>query len=206
VVELAPGRDRHPHAVAQAFLAEVGAELTRRHEHVHRAVLLGSRRDVAHAEERQRANVAVLEMVLSDDRENGLRQIVDRVADAHPVDRCARHQSREVLAKAEHGGALGGWVAADVVEHRAAVVQRVGQQVNMLAFRLAHLAFPPDVACECLARCPRERQLVVLGSSREARPFGWIHWPRAHRSSPVGVRSGGAACCRSWARPRRAAG
>ena len=57
----------------------------------------------------------------------------------------AAEQALDVLGQAEHGRALRGLVGADALEHAGAVVQRVGEDVDLRLVPVDELAVHPDL-------------------------------------------------------------
>jgi hypothetical protein len=150
-----PGRDAGADAVGLALLAEVAAPLPGGQRDVDRRV----EREQAHravAAVDQRADVAGALAVAADELEGRLAQLLRRVRDVHVVQRGGLEQPVDVLLVAEHRGALGlGVVAADALEDPGAVVQPVGEHVDLRVLPRDELAVHPDeVRCvhACLLR------------------------------------------------------
>ena len=118
-----------PDALLQRFGSEVGAPRPGGDGDVH----LGADRRDAHllrAVEGDRPHVAGLVPVGAHHLELRLHQALARIRDLHHVDVGRVEQAIGVLLQAEDGGADLGLVRAHALEHREAVVQRVGEDVG----------------------------------------------------------------------------
>jgi len=80
---------------------------------------------------RERADVARGQLVLVDRDLDGLDQLIDRVAEVHEEHLGGALEALHVLRQAEHRGAVGGRVAADALEYAGAVVERVGEYMDL---------------------------------------------------------------------------
>ena len=148
-------------AVLLALLAEVGAPLPDRDEHVDRAV----ERVQAHrpgAAVDDRADVAGLEAVARDRLERRLADLLLRERDVHVVHLGRLEEPVDVVLVAEHRRAALGLVGADALEDAGAVVERVGQYVDLRVLPGDELAVHPDEV----------RLLHVSSSSTAASRFG----------------------------------
>ncbi|OIQ70299.1 hypothetical protein GALL_480910 [mine drainage metagenome] len=94
----------------------------------------------------ERADVAGVEAVRAHHVELSLHRLLQREGNLHAQDLRAVEQAFGVLAQAEDGRALVGLVGAHALESAAAVVQGVGQHVNLGVAPFDELAVHPDFA------------------------------------------------------------
>ena len=74
----------------------------------------------------------------------GVAELVDRVLEWQVVEPRRRFQALEMVAMAKHGRALLGLVAADALEDPGAVVQPVGENMDLGVLPSDELAVHPD--------------------------------------------------------------
>ncbi len=138
-----PARHLRPHAGLLALLAQVGAP----RPHGDRHVDGGIEREQSHlavAPERDRADVALAQLVGGDQLVGGRPQLVHRVGDRHVVELGRLEQAVEVVEVAEDAGAARRLVRADALEHTGAVVQAVREYVNLGVLPGDELPVVPD--------------------------------------------------------------
>jgi len=98
------------------------------------------------AQENQRADVTLLQLVDLDHLNNSLRDLLRRKGDVDSQDFGGVEQPLDVLRQAENGGlAVVGAVTADALEHPVAVVQGVGEDVDVGLVPRDQCAVHPDL-------------------------------------------------------------
>jgi len=100
----------------------------------------------------QRTQVAAFQVVGLDHVDLRLHQLVKLEGHGHAQDLGAVEQTLGVLTQTENRGALVGLVGAHAFESAAAIVQRVGQHVDLGVAPLHHLAVHPDLAVAIVHR------------------------------------------------------
>ncbi len=133
------GRAKLRHAVA----GHDAVERQHRDHDVHRAFSSGIEPHRLTAEECQRAHVARVATTRAHGVDDGLRERAGVPRELHPVHGRAGDQPVDVLAQAEDRRPLRRRVDADTFEHRRAVVQRVGERVQMQLIVVEQLAVEP---------------------------------------------------------------
>ena len=137
--------DLHADAALHAFLAQVGAPGPGS-DHQVDGVALGGDAQLAVADPGQRAQVARFQAVGAHDLDLGLVHRFLGERDLHAQDLGAVEQAPGVVFQAEDGRPLLGLVGPHALECAAAVVQRVGQHVDLGIAPVHQLAIHPDLA------------------------------------------------------------
>ncbi len=135
----------HADAALHAFLAEIGAPGPGR-DHQVDLVALGRHAQLLRADPGERPQVAGGEPVLAHHGALGLVHLVLREGDLHAQDLGAVEEPLGVLLQAEDRRALGRLVGPHALERAAAIVQRVGEHVDLGVAPIHHLAVHPDLA------------------------------------------------------------
>ena len=173
----APTGDHRRDPLLDPFLPEITAQVEGGHEGVDR-----KRRRIdakrACSVEGQRADVGRLQLVDPEQLETCLIQLVHRPLHRDGVGTCRGVHPDHVIVETEYGGALRGLVGADPFEDTRAVVERVGEEVDVRVVPVDELAVHPYLGCRF-----HDQRLtnVALGeiSNREMRPD--LTSPRMHR-------------------------
>ena len=140
----APAAHLHPDPLLQRILAEVGAPRPHRDRDVD-GRLQRVHADLAVPTERERPDVARLQVVRADDLLRGVLHGLGREGDVQVVELRAAVQALEVLVQVPDGGAAYGLVSPDAFEDAAAVVQRVAEHVDLRVAPVHQLAVHPDL-------------------------------------------------------------
>ena len=167
----------------QAFLAEVGAPGPGRDHQVDR-VALGADAQLLGADPGERAQVAALELVLAHDGALGVHHLLERERDLHAQDLGRVEQALGVLAQAEDRRAVDRVVGAHAFEGAAAVVQRVGQDVDLGVAPVDELAVHPDLAVAIVHAHGSASKKVGKPEFYEARAFRGRRAPCLQNSGP----------------------
>jgi len=139
-----PRRDLRPHAVADALLAEVGAPGPDGDGDVDGA-RQGVEAHLAVAQVDQRADIAGVDVVDPDGLLGGLDDLLhgERRLDHQHLGRL--QEAADVVGQPEDGRSGGGGVGPDALEDSGAVVERVGEDVDLGVVPVDELAVHPNL-------------------------------------------------------------
>ena len=139
-----PRADLAAHAVLDAFVAQVGAPRPHGDGDVHGA---GQRVEphLPVAQVDDRPDVALLEAVDPDGVLDRVDELGGRERDVDQEDLGAGEHAVDVVREPEHGCAARRRIGADALEHAAAVVQRVREDVDLGVVPVDELAIHPDL-------------------------------------------------------------
>jgi hypothetical protein len=132
-------------AALQALFTQVGAPGPGR-DHQVDGVALGTDAQLLVADPGQRADVAALQLVFAHHRLLRFVHFFLGERQLHAQDLGAVEQALGVLFEAEDGRAAHRVVGAHALKSAAAVVQRVGQHMDLGVAPVDHLAVHPDLA------------------------------------------------------------
>ena len=138
-----PGTDADFDTLGERFRAEIRAprpaghvDFDRRAERIHA--------DFAVAAQDHGLDVTGIQFVEANQFGRDIAKIVERVRQVHAIDSSGVDQALHVLAKAENGGALLGFVAADAFEDGGAVAHDVRENVQGGVVPVDPLSVVPD--------------------------------------------------------------
>src|SRR4029079_2601884 len=140
----APAADLDAPALLQRVLPQVRAPRPHGDDHVHR------RAERVHTHlavpaHHERADVARGQSVRPDDVLHALADGVDRERDLEVIELRGAVEAAQVLVHVPHGGTAGGLVRPDALEYTGAVVQGVGEHVDLGIGPVHELTVHPDL-------------------------------------------------------------
>ena len=144
VVVAGPRADLHAHALGDGVVAQVGTPRPRSDGDVGRAGA-GGESHLAIAVVGDRAEVAGVESGVGDDVLAGLHDGRHVVRHRHAEDLRRVVEALNVLGQPEDGRTLLGFVGTDAFEDASAVMERVGEDMDLGVLPRHHLAVHPDV-------------------------------------------------------------
>ena len=146
MIKTGPRRDLHAHTLCERILAEVrtpwpagdcNIHNTWQWVEAHFAVsVIGNR-----------THVATWQSGGTHCFTRGLNKLIDGVWNFHAKNFCALEKTLDVFGEAEHCRTFGGFICANAFEDTGAVMQGVGENVNLGFVPIDEFAIHPDFRC-----------------------------------------------------------